>query len=52
VAARDANAALALHVELLTTASGDMTTWAVSDLIFACADVSQPGVKQLIRLGL
>lgn len=30
IAAKDANAALAMHVELLTTASGDMTTWAVS----------------------
>ncbi|KAK4683542.1 hypothetical protein P7C73_g6703, partial [Tremellales sp. Uapishka_1] len=39
IAARDANAALAMHVELLTTATGDMTAWA-------------PGVKQLIRLGL
>ncbi|GFZ51615.1 Protein transport protein sec31 [Saitozyma sp. JCM 24511] len=39
MAARDANAALALHVELLTTATGEMTAWA-------------PGVKQLIRLGL
>jgi len=37
--AKDANAALAIHVDLLTNASGDMTTWA-------------PGVKQLIRLGL
>ncbi|OXG53532.1 protein transporter SEC31 [Cryptococcus neoformans] len=38
IAARDLNAALAMHVELLTTASGDMTSWA-------------PGVKQIIRLG-
>jgi len=39
IAARDANAALNMHVELLTGATGDMTSWA-------------PGVKQLIRLGL
>nr|KIR47276.1 protein transporter SEC31 [Cryptococcus bacillisporus CA1280] len=38
IAARDLNAALAMHVELLTHASGDMTSWA-------------PGVKQIIRLG-
>lgn len=37
--AHDANTALAIHVDLLTTASGDTTHWA-------------PGVKQLIRLGI
>jgi protein transport protein SEC31 len=30
MSARDANAALAIHVDLLTTATGDMTAWAVS----------------------
>ena len=30
MAARDAQAALAMHVELLTTATGDMSSWAVS----------------------
>ncbi|WWD21730.1 hypothetical protein CI109_106217 [Kwoniella shandongensis] len=38
IAARDLNAALSMHVQLLTTAEGDMTSWA-------------PGVKQLVRLG-
>jgi protein transport protein SEC31 len=32
MAARDANGALAMHVELLTNATGEMTAWAVSDL--------------------
>lgn len=36
---RDANTALAIHVDMLTTAAGDTTHWA-------------PGVKQLIRLGI
>lgn len=39
IRAKDANAALAEHVVLLTTISGEMTAWA-------------PGVRQLIRLGL
>lgn len=34
IAARDLNAALAMHVELLTHASGDMTSWAVSPSLF------------------
>ncbi|EIW71064.1 hypothetical protein TREMEDRAFT_28108 [Tremella mesenterica DSM 1558] len=37
--ARDANGALAMHVELMTNATGDVTVWAT-------------GVRQLIRLGL
>ncbi|KAK8847643.1 hypothetical protein IAR55_005502 [Kwoniella newhampshirensis] len=37
IAARDLNAALSMHVQLLTTAEGEMTSWA-------------PGVKQLVRL--
>ncbi|KAL7419086.1 protein transport protein S31 [Cryptotrichosporon argae] len=37
--AGDPNGALAVHVELLTTATGETTVWA-------------PGIKQLIRLGL
>ncbi|WVW78173.1 hypothetical protein I302_100124 [Kwoniella bestiolae CBS 10118] len=39
IAAKDWNAALAMHVELLTGATGDMTTWV-------------PGVKQLVRLSV
>ncbi|WWC68183.1 uncharacterized protein I206_102106 [Kwoniella pini CBS 10737] len=39
VGARDWNSALAMHVELLTNSSGEMTTWV-------------PGVKQLIRLSV
>ncbi|KAI9636109.1 uncharacterized protein MKK02DRAFT_25129 [Dioszegia hungarica] len=39
IAARDLNGALALHVDMLTGATGEMTSWA-------------PGVKQLIRLGV
>ncbi|WWC59727.1 uncharacterized protein I303_102289 [Kwoniella dejecticola CBS 10117] len=39
IGARDWNAALAMHVELLTNSSGEMTTWV-------------PGVKQLIRLSV
>ncbi|WRT64528.1 uncharacterized protein IL334_001460 [Kwoniella shivajii] len=39
IGARDWNAALTMHVELLTGASGEVTTWA-------------PGVKQLIRLSM
>ncbi|WVR04848.1 hypothetical protein IAU60_001860 [Kwoniella sp. DSM 27419] len=38
MAARNAEAALGLHVQLLTDASGEVTSWA-------------PGVKQLIKLG-
>jgi protein transport protein SEC31 len=30
IAARDLNGALALHVELLVGATGEMTSWAVS----------------------
>ena len=30
ISARDMNAALAMHVELLTNATGDITSWAVS----------------------
>lgn len=32
MAAKDANGALAMHVELLTNATGEMTAWAVSTL--------------------
>ncbi|WWC86651.1 uncharacterized protein L201_001528 [Kwoniella dendrophila CBS 6074] len=39
IAARDWNAALSMHVELLTGASGEMTTWV-------------PGIKQLVRLSV
>ncbi|TXT04973.1 hypothetical protein VHUM_03793 [Vanrija humicola] len=39
IGARDPNAALAVHVDLLTTATTDTSHWA-------------PGVKQLIRLGI
>ncbi|OCF33792.1 protein transporter SEC31 [Kwoniella heveanensis BCC8398] len=38
IAARDASSALAMHVQLLTDATGDISGWA-------------PGIKQLIRLG-
>ncbi|KAL1407031.1 protein transport protein S31 [Vanrija albida] len=39
IGARDPNGALAIHVDLLTTATSDTSHWA-------------PGVKQLIRLGV
>ncbi|ORX35923.1 hypothetical protein BD324DRAFT_629551 [Kockovaella imperatae] len=39
ISRKDANAALAMHVDLLTNSTGDMGSWT-------------PGVKQLIRLGL
>ncbi|WVF69534.1 hypothetical protein IAT40_004312 [Kwoniella sp. CBS 6097] len=38
IGARDASSALAMHVQLLTDATGDISGWA-------------PGIKQLIRLG-
>lgn len=39
IAAGDLNTALALHTDLMTVASGDVSAWA-------------PGVKQLIRLSV
>jgi protein transport protein SEC31 len=39
ISAKNSAGALALHVELLTSATGDMSAWV-------------PGVKQLIRLGV
>lgn len=32
ISARDANSALAMHVDLLTSATGEMTAWVVSRL--------------------
>lgn len=51
IAGKDANAALNIHVSMLTNADGDMTTWAVSHDPIRFTH-SQPGVKQLIRLCL
>jgi protein transport protein SEC31 len=57
IQSRDANNALAMHVDMITQASGDWTHWAVSRLKKSVkrrtiTDGFQPGVKQLIRLGL
>ena len=53
IAKRDANAALAMHVDLLTNSTGNMGSWTVGRYLnLVWADFLQPGVKQLIRLGL